>query len=98
VTVPLPSLPYQLTVDSGSRDEPSVHRFKSLTAVWRAHDALDAQLLPFAEVRLASLNGRGGVYWPLIDRQGRVVVYRGRTSSKAVKAKIDEHLRGLPRD
>lgn len=67
-----PAFRYVLTVDSGSPDEPSPRRFKSLTKVWDAYDELDREWRPFAEVRVATDNGRGGVYWPKIDRLGRV--------------------------
>jgi hypothetical protein len=71
-TSPFPAFRYVLTVDSGSEDEPAQRRFKSLTRVWDAYDELDPKWRPFAEVRVATAHPSGGIYWPKIDRLGRV--------------------------
>lgn len=68
-----PAFRYVLNVDSGSPDEPSPRRFKSLTKVWDAYDELDRKWRPYAEIRVASAHPSGnGIYWPKIDRLGRV--------------------------
>lgn len=66
--------PYCLVVDSGMSDEPAPRYFGSLSAVWRAYDALAPEWRRFAEVRCRHAHHIGS-YYPRIDRSGRVVVW-----------------------
>jgi len=64
---------YSLVVDSGSDDEPGPRYFKTNEAAWKAWHALADEWKPFADVRCKTPNQRGGIYWPRVDRQGRVL-------------------------
>lgn len=66
----VPARPYQLMVDSGSREEPDTRWFASLAAAWKAYDELDEKWKPYADVRLATLEGPYRLQWPRVDREG----------------------------
>lgn len=59
---------FQLSVDSGSREEPPTRYFKSAEAAWESFDELPDQWKPYAEVRI-EIESR----WLKVDRKGGLV-------------------------
>lgn len=65
-------LPYQVSVDSGSREEPATRYFGSLETAWLAFNEIAEEWKPFAEVRRQT-RVQDRWCWFKIDRNGRVL-------------------------